>query len=216
MKANTVAGMRIARTAAVCMALCAAAPATANDDYGWLAGVDAGVAKLKDFRLPTTSSDDTGTVGSIVGGYQFTRYFALAGGYVNLGKYSFQGPSFGGFSQDIKVDGFHFFAAGNYPVGERVGLTGTAGAYRWKAKFHSAPDAFDPERNLSDTGVSPTLGLGVKIDIFSKRGTYLHIGWQRFFKVGKRETVEHENDYDLFLVGIMYNFSKLAEGGARK
>lgn len=211
MIANVQAEKRIARFAVVCMALFGAAPATAADDYGWIAGLNAGAAKLQDFRFPTTSSDDTGTAGSVFGGYQFTRYVAVAGGYVNLGKYSFQGPAFGGFDQQIKVDGFHLSGVGSYPVAERVDLQGTLGIYRWNYKFNSAADAFDPARSLSDSGYSPTFGIGVNIDIFSKRGTYLQLGWQRFLKVGNRQTVEHENDYDLFMVGVMYNFSKIME-----
>lgn len=212
MQADAFAVQRIARISIVCLAILPAAPAAAADDYGWLAAVSAGAAKLQDFRLPTTSSDDTGTVASLYGGYQFTRHFSLAGGYVDLGKYSFQGPSFGGYVADIKVDGVHFYGAGNLPVSERVGLVGTLGAYWWNYKYHDLDVPTGQQRNLSDTGVSPTVGLGVNIDIFSLRGTYLQVSWQRFFKVGKRETVEHENDYDLLVVGIMYNFSKLAEG----
>ena len=209
---------RNARIAIVILALAGAGQAMANDDYGWLVGANAGVAKLNDFRFQTTSKADTGTVGSIFGGYQFTRYFALAGGYIDLGKYNFQGTTFGGYNQTIKVDGFQLAGVGNLPVAERVGLTGTLGAFRWDYKFSEPanPATGDPARSLSDSGVSPTVGLGVNIDIFSKRGSYLHIGWQRFFKVGRRETVEHENDFDLFLIGIVYNFSKLQEGGMRK
>jgi hypothetical protein len=139
----------------------------------------------------------------------------VTGGYLDLGKYRAQVTSFGGSAEDIKVDGVHLSGVGFLSVASRVDLVGTVGAYRWHYKFHSS-DAFDPNRNLSDSGVSPTFGVGVNIDIFEKRGSYLHIGWQRFLTVGKRETVEHENDYDLFLVGVVYNFSKITEARARK
>jgi hypothetical protein len=201
---------RIARSVAACVALSGAAPATASDDYGWFAGFNAGQAKLHDFRLPTTSSDDKDTVLSAFGGYQFTRYVAVAGGYVDLGKYNFQGPSFGGYTQQIKVDGFQLSAIGSYPVAERVDLAASAGVFRWNVKFHSS-DPIDPNINLSDSGYSPTFGVGVNIDIFSKRGTYLYLGWQKFWNVGDRGTVEHENDYTMYVIGVTYNLSKIME-----
>ena len=203
---------RSTRLVIVSLALAGAGVAAAADDHGWIAGLSVGQAKLQDFRLPTTSADDTGTVVSVFGGYQFTRYFSVAGGYVDLGDYSFQGTSFGGYDWSMKIRGVQVSAIGSYPVLERVDLQGSVGVYRWHYKFHSAADAFDPERNLSDNGYSPTLGIGVTIDIFSKRGSYLYLGWQRFFNVGNRNTVENENDFNLFLVGAVYNFSKLMEG----
>jgi OOP family OmpA-OmpF porin len=217
MKAKLGRVGRNARIAIVSLALVGAGPAAAADDYGWIAGFGTGQAKQKDFRLPTTNYDDTDTVVSAFGGYQFTRYFAMAGGYLDLGKFHAQGTaSFGPYDQTMKVDGFHVFGVGSYPVADRVSVTGTLGAYRWNYKFSEPAIGVDPARSLSDSGVSPTFGIGVNIDIFSKRGTYLHIGWQRFLNVGNRNTVEHENDYDLFMVGVVYNFSKLMEGKAGK
>jgi predicted porin len=187
-----------------CTALVCVVPAAA--DEGWLAGISVSQAQLQDFRLPTTSADDTRAAWSAYGGYKF-RGFAIAAGYLDLGKYRFEGPSFGGYTQDVEAYGFHFFAVGTYPVTSRVDLLGTVGAFRWTYKF-SGSDPSDPDRKLSDTGVSPSFGLGVNYRLSETGGAYLHAGWQRLKSVGDRNTVEHENDFDLIQVGVVYLFGK--------
>ena len=175
---------------------------------GWFVGVNGGSAELQDFRLTVTSSDDSETVLSVVGGYQFMKHFGVAASYVDLGNYHFEGPDFGGYVTDLDVDGFHVFSLGIIPVSSRVALFGTLGVYRWDVKETDIDVPIMFERRLSDTGFSPTYGVGVNVDVFGKSGINLHVDWQTFVDVGDRQTTEHENDYEILSAGITYHFGK--------
>jgi hypothetical protein len=191
----------------VIVSLCSL-PAAA--DVGWIAGASGGQSKLNDFRLSTTTLEDDDTVWMLVGGYQFTPYFLLVGGYTDLGSYHAEGPDFGGYVNDIEIDGTYLRAVGKLPLGSQFSILGSVGGLYWDYDFKSE-DALEPPRHLTDTGFSPSVGIGVNFDIIdtpADSGFNLHAGWERLFKVGNRDTVEHENDYDVILLGLTYNFTK--------
>jgi len=179
---------------------------------GWLAGGSAGQAKLLDFRLDTDELDDTDVTWMAVGGYQFHPFYALVGGYLDLGDFHAEGPSFGGYERDISVNGFYVRNLGIIPVFSQVSFLGSLGVFRWDYEFNDLDIPSGSTRHLTDTGYSLTYGLGINVDLAGSsahfRGLNLHAGWERLDTVGDRETVEHENDYDVFLLGLTYNFTQ--------
>jgi hypothetical protein len=185
---------------------------SAQAGVGWLAGASVGQGKLLDFRLDTDELDDTDTTWMAVGGYQFLPYYALVGGYLDLGDYHAEGPSFGGFESDSSISGFYARNLGILPVASRFSLLGSLGVFRWDYEFDDLDIPSGSTRHLTDTGYSLTYGLGVNVDLVGAsahfRGLNLHAGWERLDTVGDRDTVEHENDYDVFMLGLTYNFTR--------
>jgi hypothetical protein len=195
---------------ALVVCVCLASTSSAAG-VGWIAGVSGGMAKLEDFRLSTTDLEDEQVVWMATGGYQFTPFFGVVGGYADLGDYHAEGTDFGGYVHEISVDGAYLRGVGMFPVTSRFSVLASFGAFYWDYDFRSSDDE-DPNRHLTDTGVSPSVGVGVDFDLSGGsphfRGFNLHAGWERLIKVGDRETVEHENDYDVLLLGITYNFTE--------
>ena len=179
---------------------------------GRLAGASVGQAKQLDFRLDTDELDDTDVTWMALGGYQFFPWYALMGGYLDLGDYHAEGPSFGGYESDISVDGFYVRNLGILPAFSRVSFLGSLGVFLWDYEFNDLDIPSGSTRHLTDTGYSLTWGLGVNVDLAGSsahfRGLNLHAGWERLDTVGDRDTVEHENDYDVFLLGLTYNFTR--------
>src|SRR5580692_9113223 len=98
--------MKIARGLGIAASLAGltltTSPLAWADDAGWYTGFNAGQsrAKIDDTRIADGLLDDGFTTTSIsndkrhfgfkaFGGYEFNRYFALEGGYFNLGKFGF-------------------------------------------------------------------------------------------------------------------------------
>ena len=203
MISRTTAVARLALTAAMTFAPLYAGNAMA--DTGWMAGGNLGHSKLKNFRLTTTSFNDTATPFEVFAGYKFPAPVAVTVGYLDLGSYHAEGPDFGGYVNDMKAEGIHVSGIGLVPLSPRFSGLVHAGVYFWSYKFHSVDDD-DPDRRLSDSGKSLTYGSGFNVKM--SESVSLHIIWQHFNKVGNRQTVEHENDYDLFVLGGTYLIGK--------
>lgn len=105
--------------------------------------------------------DDEDTSLSLFGGYQFNRYFAIEGGYIDLGEIE---PGSGGAS--LEADTLHVSAIGMYPVNDRLSLYGKAGLHSWDADTGLA--VLDGEDSSTDL----TYGAGAQYrftDRFSLR-----------------------------------------------
>lgn len=184
------------------VALVGTAPAVAG--FGWFLGFGVGEAEIQDYRHnPNRVNDDSDTVWTLYGGYQFHKYFAAAAGYVDLGSYHFAGTQFMGYTEDIEIDGWHVFALGIAPVNDWFSVVGSAGLFRWDYEYHSS-DGFISSRSLSDDGISPTAGVWAVFDVTGKDTFLVSAGWQTFMDVGDRGTVEHKNDYNSVMVGLTY------------
>ncbi len=193
---------RLAPVLFACSTLTLTVPAFAEGSI--FTGATVGQAELKDFRLPTTSLGDSEEVGEVFVGYQFTPFFATTVGYMDLGTYDAAGPVFGGYTHELEFSGAHISTIGIVPISPRVAAFATAGLYFWNGDFRGEDE--DGLRVLSDSGESVTYGAGLNVDVFAEDGINLHITWQRFDTVGDRQGLEHENDYDLFLIGATYHF----------
>jgi opacity protein-like surface antigen len=113
------------RVALGSLMICAATTGAAKDS-GWYGGADFGVAEYPaDANLrfgPLTliggEADDTDFAWSIRGGYRFSRYFAVEGGYVDFGEVIVSLASAPG--TPAAVGAAHFKARG--PLASAVGL----------------------------------------------------------------------------------------------
>ena len=116
-------------------------------DRGFYVGLDAGQSTLDrdssfDFAI---RADRTASTFTVRAGYRFNRYFALEGGYTDLGDFSatIQPPCTGGcptVDSKVSIDGVMVNAVGTWPLAEHFALRASAGAiFRWfKATSTSA------------------------------------------------------------------------------
>jgi OOP family OmpA-OmpF porin len=120
----------------------------------------------------TKHQDDTGYKAQL--GYQFNKYFALEGGYVNLGKFytttngTFPGPATGSGSSEINTDGWNLLAVGLLPVSKDFTLLGKIGVYASTTTRTSSTTGVVILRgpaSISNSATDSTYGFGVQYDI---------------------------------------------------
>src|ERR1019366_407542 len=114
------------------------------DDSGWYVGGNVGRSRatIDDTRITsgllgegftTTSIDDRNrnTGYKLFGGYQMNRYFALEGGYSDLGKFGFTANTLppGTLDGNIKIQGLNLDLVGTVPLGEKFSAFGRAGLF---------------------------------------------------------------------------------------
>lgn len=195
-----------------------ASPLAGASEPGWYLGGSAGVsrAKIADERIKsgllgsglvvTSIADDDRDVGfKLFGGYQFNRYFALEGGYVDLGKFSFDATTApaGTLAGSIRLRGVNLDVVGTLPVTDRFSVFGRVGA-----TYAQARDSFsgggavvvttpNPKKRAANYKVGVGLGYALtdSIDLRAEAERY---------RVD--DAVHNKGDIDLFSVGIVYRF----------
>src|ERR1700721_734258 len=214
--------MKIARTFSTAASLTALAltlsPSAFADDAGWYTGFNAGQsrAKIDDARiadgllgegLPTPSiTNATRPFGfKAVGGYEFNRYFALEGGYFNLGKFGFTADTSpaGSLRGDIKLQGANFDAVGSVPLGDKFSLFARAGV-----NYADAKDSFAGTGLVAVTDPSPRkwaanykFGFGAEYDFTRLIGMRLEAERYRI-----DDAVGNKGDVDLYSAGLVFRF----------
>ncbi|KAF1723034.1 outer membrane beta-barrel protein [Pseudoxanthomonas wuyuanensis] len=122
--------------------------AQAAEDRGFYAGAGAGQSLVDE-----GSYDDEDTAFSVFGGYQFNRYFALEGGYADLGSLESDGVG-----RDLEASSVYLTAVGIVPFTEKFSGYAKAGFQRWDL------DAGIPALTGTgdDSGTDPTYGVGLQ------------------------------------------------------
>jgi OOP family OmpA-OmpF porin len=72
----------------------------------------------------------------VFGGYQFNPYFALEGGYFNLGKFSFdsQTTPLGSLNGQFRVDGINLDLVGSLPVNDQLSVLARMGVINGRSR----------------------------------------------------------------------------------
>ena len=120
------------------------------------------------------------------GGYQFNRYFAVEGGFIDLGRTTTPGASL-----DSKA--LHASAVGSLPLTEQFALTGKAGLARTETEFSTGG---------SDQNTEPTYGLGLRYDFTRQLG--IRGEWERYR--ASNNPFSGKNDIDVFTINAIYRF----------
>lgn len=132
------------------------------------------------------ATDSTDSAWKAFGGYQFNKYFAVEGGYIDLGKASVFGLSF-----DSKA--WQAAAVGSLPITPQFALTGKLGL----ARTETDVSLFGTDHNND-----PTYGLGLRYDFnrqFGVRGE-----WERFRASGN--PLAGNSDIDVYTVNALFRF----------
>jgi OmpA-OmpF porin, OOP family len=216
--------MKIARGFSIAASLAALAltmsPSAFADDAGWYTGFNAGQsrAKIDDTRIADGLSGDGFTTTSIsnddrhfgfkaFGGYEFNRYFALEGGYFNLGKFGFTADTSptGSLRGDIKLQGANFDAVGSVPLGDKFSLFARAGL-----NYADAKDSFAGTGSVAVIDPSPhkwaanyKFGFGAEYDFTRFIGMRIEAERYRI-----DDAVGNKGDVDLYSAGLVFKFGR--------
>lgn len=200
------------------LALAGIASPLAAADSGWYTGANVGLSRahihdrqiidglLGDGYLTPSYRDDEHDIGfKLFGGYQFGRYFALEGGYFNLGEFGFDATTLpaGTLSGNIELHGVNLDAVGILPLGRRLSAFGRVGVNYAEAETSfsgtGAVNVLDPDR--SQRAANYKFGFGLGYDFTDALGMRLEAERYRV-----DDAVGNEGDIDLLSLGLLYRF----------
>ena len=131
----------------------------------------------------TCDDEDSGF--KIFAGYQVNKNFAVEGGFIDLGQYTFSTP--GLFSGSAEATSLFVHAVGIIPLGPQASLFGKFGIHMWDAE--ESGQVFGAPFSISDDGTDPSFGFGFQWD-FGKFSARLE--WEEY----------ELDDLDISLLGI--------------
>ena len=111
--------------------------------------------------IPGFSFDERATALEAFAGYEFNRWFAIEGGYLNGGDASMD--FFDGAFR-VETDGFYATALGSIPLTDTLSVYGRAGIIDWETK---ATDTLNSQvvSQGKDDGSDPLLGAGLAAEL---------------------------------------------------
>ncbi len=158
---NVILGLIGVAALAVSTVSMAGGPARADVNYnsnpaGFYVGGNIGYGETD---LDSSIKDDLDTSSFVWGadvGYQFNRYFALEGGYIQLPRVKVKGI-------DVKMTPSVVYLAvkGIYPVSSKFDIFGKIGAGRTNERIHVAGESFDVDNHE----LVPLMGVGADINV---------------------------------------------------
>ncbi|MHB1992437.1 OmpA family protein [Metallibacterium scheffleri] len=195
-----------------------ASPFAMADSPGWYIGANVGQSRatidnqrisnglLQSGFVTTSMSDrDRNTGFKFFGGYQFNRYFALEGGYFDLGKFGFTSMTLpaGSLNGNIRLRGLDFDVVGFLPITERLSAFGRVGLIYAQARDDfSGTGAVNvripyPRKNATNY----KFGVGLQYALTQSLGMRLEAERYRI-----DDAVGNKGDIDLLSVGLIYRF----------
>jgi len=199
-----------------------ASPSATAQDPGWYIGANLGQsqAKIDEEKITrgllggglTATSIDTHERGlgyKLFGGYAFNKYFALEGGYFDLGRFKFSATTvpLGTLDGNIKIRGMNLDAVGTLPLTEKFSALGRIGVTRAQARDRftgtGAITVLAPNPRKYDTNYK--FGLGVQYTFTKAVGMRAEAERYRI-----NDAVGHRGDIDLVSLGVVYRFGRNA------
>lgn len=162
--------------------------------------IDAGVTGL------SSSTKETDTAYKLQLGYQFNQYFAVEGGYVNMGEGKYSANFNGGVGKATwKVDGWNIDAVGILPVSDKFALFGKLGTFAAHTKVDASATGPGGSASGSDSANNWSTHYGIGASYAFTKSVGLRVEYERFDKVGKDNSTG-KSDVDLWSVGVAYKF----------
>lgn len=199
-----------------------ASPIAAAADSAWYVGASVGQSRatmddqgISDGLLgggftTTSISENERDLGfKVLGGYKFSKYFALEGGYFDLGKFDFTATTVpaGTLNGSIKPRGLNFDGIGILPFTDKFSAFGRVGVIYAEAKDSfsgtGAVNVLDPDRSKRATNYK--LGLGLQYDFTESFGMRAEAERYRI-----DDAVGNKGDIDLISLGLVYRFGGAA------
>ncbi len=195
-------------------------PLEAADGSGWYGGINVGqsMADIDHGRIrsgllsggftTTAISDDDRDIGyKLFGGYQFNKYFALEGGYFDLGKFEFTATTVpaGTLRGNIKVTGLNFDAVGILPITEKFSAFGRVGLTYAESKDSFTGTGLVTTRNSSPSENDANYKFGVGLQFHFTESLGMRAEAERY-RID--DAVGNKGDIDLISVGLIYRLGK--------
>lgn len=187
-------------------------------DSGWYVGGNLGHARstIDDARIAngllgggfatTSISEDDSDLGwKVFGGYQFTPWFALEGGYFNLGEFGFTANTVpaGTLRGDIELQGVNLDAVFLLPMSDWFSVFARGGVQFAEAETRfsgtGAVNVVNADRDKRDTQYK--YGGGLQFALTQRLG--LRVEAERY---RVNDAVGNKGDIDLFSAGLLYRF----------
>jgi OOP family OmpA-OmpF porin len=180
-------------------------------EAGWYGGIGIGQsrAKINDERIrsgfapivvTSIQDDDRDTGFKLFGGRQFTRNFAVEGGYFRLGEFGYTAnTALGSQHGTAKFQGGNVDAVGILPITEKFAALGRVGVTYTQAKgaFSGLGGGTSPSKSEGNFKV----GLGLQYALTPALG--LRGEWERY---RVNDTVGNKGNIDMLTVGLLYRF----------
>lgn len=152
-------------------------------------------------RNVSSSTDDNDTAYKIQLGYQLNPYFAIEGGYVDLGKATYTASFNGGSAKaSIKASGINIAVLGMFPVSESLSLFGKVGLINAEAKT----DLHATGLTVSVSNTTLRTGAGLGLNYQFEKSIAARIEYEEFYKLG--DTDGGTEKVGLWSVAILYRF----------
>jgi len=144
----------------------------ADKTNGYMPGVYLGGSlsqnELKDLDDDVPSSfsvDESDTGYRVFGGYDFSKYFGIEGGFSDFGEFAISSVP---VSAKVSVDGFDLSLVSKLPMSSAVSLMGRLGVLFWDAEVSVSAIGF-PIARESDDGNDVLFGLGGEFNFLPLR-----------------------------------------------
>lgn len=199
-----------------------ASPTALADDAGWYIGGNAGQSRatIDNDRITrnflsagfATNSihDDNRHFGyKLYGGYQFNPYFALEGGYFDLGKFGYTATTTpaGTLNGTIALKGVNLDVVGLWPITEKFSLFGRVGVNYAKAQDNfvgtGAVQVGNPNPSARSTNYK--FGVGAQYALTESLAVRAEIERYRI-----NDAIGNKGDIDMISAGLVYRFGQKA------
>lgn len=153
----------------------------------------------------STSLDDDDRAWRVLGGYRLNPYFAVEGGYVDLGEIKSSsrvtGANPGTIKTTLESDAVFLTALGGYPVTESLFAYGKLGLLRWDSEAKSTADLLSgtATARADDDDIDLTYGVGVNLRVSERFA--VRLDWDRYQLGGDVDT-----DVDVVSIGLQAHF----------
>jgi OOP family OmpA-OmpF porin len=181
-----------------------------------VSAIDAAFLQDDGFVATGTTFDNHDTAWKAFLGYRFNSFFALEGGYVDLGQATFDTTIVSApapydaltpFPIHAVADakGYNLVAIVGVPILPAVSVYAKGGAFRWKADYSEIiPSTGTVRVARSEEGTKPTFGAGVELRL--NQWVRLRAEWERFLEVGSGIGGRTGANVDLGSVGLVLKF----------
>jgi OOP family OmpA-OmpF porin len=180
--------------------------------------IGVGRSRLDDQRMATDlagtsfrtfNSDDKDRGFKLFVGKQLNQYFAIEGGYFDLGKYNFNGVTIAnnGINGETRFRGVNLDLVGQLPLTQRLSVLGRIGGQytRTGTDYNGAAIAVARNRYSSDSDFGPKAGVGLEYKFSEALAIRAEAERSRVNDgVGRRGNV------DLFSIGLVYKLGRPA------